>query len=185
MTYEVRDGILKHTTGEWSETLEGRVVRIADRVAYINHDMDDAVRAHVLTEADVPVNIRQVLGDRRTTRIDTIVTSLVENSGEEIRMAPDVEQAFTELHDFMYDALYRNPIAKGEESKVSGLLGNMFQYFLAHPDQIPSDLHRVRDTEGVERAVCDYIAGMTDNYAVDVYESLFIPRGWAVKTKPM
>lgn len=185
LTYEVRDGIVKHTTGEWSETLEGRVVRIADRVAYINHDMDDAVRAHVLTEADVPVGIRQVLGDRRTTRIDTIVTSLVENSGEEIRMAPDVEQAFNELHDFMYDALYRNPIAKSEESKVSGLLGNMFQYFLAHPDQIPSDLHTVRDTEGVERAVCDYIAGMTDNYAVDVYESLFIPQGWAVKTKPM
>lgn len=185
LTYEVRDGIVKHTTGEWSETLEGRVVRVADRVAYINHDMDDAIRANVLTEADIPAAIRDTLGDRRTTRIDTLVTSIVENSGDTIAMAPEVEQAFNALHDFMYEALYRNPIAKSEESKVGGLLGNMFEYFLAHPDQIPAELHTIRDTEGTERAVCDYIAGMTDNYALDVYQGLFIPRGWAVKSKPV
>ncbi len=185
LTWEVREGIERHTNGAWSTTLEGRIVRMADRVAYINHDMDDAIRAGVLTENDIPPSIRDILGDRRTTRIDTIVTSIVENSGEEITMATDVEAAFNSLHEFMFDALYRNPIAKSEESKVTGLLGNMFEYYVTHPEQIPAELHGIRDTEGVERAVCDFIAGMTDNYALDVYQGLFIPRGWAVKSKPV
>lgn len=184
LTYEVRDGIAKHTRGPLPETLEGCVVRTADRVAYINHDIDDAIRAGVLTESDVPPSIRQTLGDRRTTRIDTIVTSIVENSGDTIRMAPEVEKAFLELHDFMFDALYRNPIAKSEESKVAGLLGRMFEYFVKHPDHIPQELQPIREEEGAARAACDYIAGMTDNFALDVYHQLFIPRGWAVKSIP-
>lgn len=184
LTYEVRDGVLKHTRGDWAETLEGRVVRVADRVAYINHDIDDAIRAGVLTEEDVPADIRATLGDRRTTRIDTLVTSIVENSGEVITMAPDVEQAYNALHEFMFDALYRNPIAKSEESKVTGLLSRMFEYFVQHPDSIPDEFRMICETEGAERAACDYIAGMTDNFALDVYHDLFIPRGWAVKTVP-
>lgn len=184
LTYEVRDGILKHTCGEWAETMEGRVVRVADRVAYINHDIDDAIRAGVLTEADVPASIREVLGDRRTTRIDTIITSIVENSGDTICMAPQIEAAFDDLHTFMFDALYRNPIAKSEESKVTGLLGRMFEYFVRHPEHIPGEFKEICENEGAPRAACDYIAGMTDNFALDVYHQLFIPRGWAVKTVP-
>ncbi len=184
LTYEVRDGILKHTRGPLPETLEGCVVRMADRVAYINHDIDDAIRAGVLTETAVPASIRDTLGDRRTTRIDTIVTSIVENSGDDIRMAPEVENAFQALHDFMFDALYRNPVAKSEESKVTGLLGRMFDYFVTHPDHIPAELQPIREEEGAPRAACDYIAGMSDNFALDVYHQLFIPHGWAVKTTP-
>lgn len=184
LTYEVRDGILKHTRGDWAETLEGCVVRVADRVAYINHDIDDAIRAGVLTENDVPASIRETLGDRRTTRIDTLVTSIVENSENAIRMAPDIEKAYHDLHEFMFEALYRNPVAKSEESKVTGLLGRMFEYFVRHPDQISPELQPVREAEGAERAACDYIAGMTDNFALDVYHDLFIPRGWAVKSVP-
>ena len=111
LTYEVRNGIERHTNGAPADTLEGRIVRLADRVAYINHDIDDAVRAGVLSEEDVPADIRQALGDRRTTRIDTLVTSIVENSGDDIRMAPDIEKPFLALHAIMFVALYRNPVA--------------------------------------------------------------------------
>ncbi|MGI6264012.1 MAG: deoxyguanosinetriphosphate triphosphohydrolase [Acutalibacteraceae bacterium] len=182
LTHEVRDGVLKHTRGDWPDTLEGCVVRVSDRVAYSNHDVDDAIRAGVLTESDIPADIRRVLGDRRTTRIDTIVTSIVENSTDEIRMADDVGEAFEALHEFLFEALYHNPVAKSEESKVTGLLGRMFEHFVAHPDQIPEEFAVIRDEEGAERAACDYIAGMTDNYALEIYHNLFIPRGWTVKS---
>ena len=181
LTYEVRDGILKHTRGEQADTLEGRIVRLADRVAYINHDIDDAVRAGVLSEEDVPAEIRQVLGDRRTTRIDRLVTSIVENSTEDIRLSPDIEPYFDQLHTFLFSSLYRNPVAKSEESKVDGLISRMFDYFVSHPDQLPEEFHDIYEQEGAARASCDYIAGMTDNYALEIYHTLFIPQGWAVK----
>ncbi len=181
LTAEVRDGILCHTSGTPAATLEGRIVRIADRVAYINHDIDDAVRAGVLKETDVPADIRQVLGDRRTTRIDTLVTSIVENSGEDIGMAPEIRDPFDRLHAYLFESLYRNPVAKGEESKVEGLISRMFVYFTEHPDRLPSEYRGILDEDGVPRAVCDYIAGMTDNYALEVYHTLFIPRSWEVK----
>lgn len=181
LTWEVRDGILRHTCGEQAATLEGRIVRLADRVAYINHDIDDAVRAGVLTETDVPAEIREALGDRRTTRIDRLVTSIVENSGEDIRMDPDIERYFLQLHEFLFSSLYRNPVAKSEESKVDGLVRRMFAYFVEHPARLPEEYRAICEQEGPVRAACDYIAGMTDNYALEVYHALFIPKGWAVK----
>lgn len=181
LTWEVRDGILHHTSGQQAATLEGRVVRVADRVAYINHDIDDAIRAGVFNESDVPREIKEHLGDRRSVRIDTLVTSIVENSGEDIRMDPEVQLYFDQLHSFMFASLYRNPVAKGEENKVEGLVSRMFEYFVAHPDRLPEEFREIRDTEGVSRAVCDYIAGMTDNYALEIYNALFIPKSWAVK----
>ena len=180
LTYEVRNGVERHTTGAQADTLEGRIVRLADRVAYINHDIDDAVRAGVLREEDVPEDIRCALGDRRTTRIDTLVTSIVNNSGEDIAMDPETEGYFQKLHAFMFEALYRNPIAKSEESKVDGLVGRMFAYFVEHPDHLPAEYTAIREREGVRRAVCDYIAGMTDNYALEIYHTLFIPRSWSI-----
>lgn len=181
LTYEVRDGIVKHTRGDFSDTLEGRIVRLADRVAYINHDIDDAVRAGVFREDDVPEEIRRVLGDRRTTRIDTLVTSIVENSGEDIGMDPIIERYFLQLHDFMFEALYRNPVAKSEENKVDGLVQRMFEYFTTNPQKLPREFHVIAEEEGAQRAAGDYIAGMTDNYALEIYHTLFIPQGWAVK----
>ena len=181
LTYEVRNGIERHTSGEPARTLEGRIVRLADRVAYINHDIDDAIRAGVLSEEDVPAAIREALGDRRTTRIDTLVTAIVENSGDDIRMDPETERSFQQLHTFMFEALYRNPVAKSEESKVDGLVSRMFDYYIHNPDQLPEEYAAIREEEGAPRAVCDYIAGMTDNYALEIYHTLFIPRSWSIQ----
>ncbi len=180
LTAAVRDGILHHTRGEQAATMEGRIVRLADRVAYINHDFDDAVRAGVFDERLVPDSIRRVLGGRRSERIDRLVTSIVENSGEDIAMDPDAARAFDELHEFMFEHLYRNPVAKSEETKVDGLIKRLFEYFFHHPDRLPAEYHRIWTEEGASRAAGDYIAGMTDNYALEIYETLFIPRGWAL-----
>ncbi len=181
LTEEVRNGILTHTRGEQAFTSEGRVVRLADRVAYINHDIDDAVRAGVMREEDVPADIRAALGDRRTARIDRMVSAIVEHGAEDIGMDETTAAHVERLHDFMYEAVYRNPIAKGEESKVDDLVERLFVYFCAHPDRLPSEYTAIRETEGVARAACDYIAGMTDNYALEVFHLLFIPRSWELK----
>ncbi|MCI8554486.1 MAG: deoxyguanosinetriphosphate triphosphohydrolase [Clostridiales bacterium] len=181
LTREVRDGILCHTRGRPALTLEGRIVRLADRVAYTNHDFDDAVRAGVFDEQLVPEDIRRVLGERRSERIDRLVTSIVENSGEDIGMDPETAAAFDRLHEFMFERLYHNPAAKGEEGKADGLIRRLFEYFLRDPSRLPEEYHAIREKEGASRAAGDYIAGMTDNYALEVYESLFIPRSWAVK----
>jgi dGTPase len=181
LTWEVRDGIMHHTCDREPATLEGRVVRISDRVAYINHDIDDAIRAGVLSESDIPNSIRDILGDRRTTRIDTLVSSIVENSVNDICMDPKISLAFDNLRDFMFEAVYNNPVAKGEEVKVDGLIKRVFSYFLDNPCRLPEEYRDILESEGAERAVCDYIAGMTDNYLLDVYHHLFIPQSWEVK----
>ncbi|HBT65479.1 MAG TPA: deoxyguanosinetriphosphate triphosphohydrolase [Ruminococcaceae bacterium] len=181
LTWEVRDGILHHTCGDQASTLEGSVVRISDRIAYINHDIDDAIRAGVLSEDQIPAYIRKTLGDRRTTRIDTLVTSIVENSGNIIMMDSQISDAFDQLHNFMFEAVYHNPVAKGEEIKVDGLIKRTFEYYVANPQCLPYEYQGIFEREGAQRAVCDYIAGMTDNYLLDVYHHLFIPRSWEVK----
>lgn len=177
LTWEVRDGILCHTSGTQAQTLEGRLVRIADRIAYINHDIDDAIRAGVLSEEDIPKEIVKVLGGRRTVRIDTLVKSVVRNSGADIAMDAEVREAFDELHDFMYRKVYLNPFVKGEERKVPMLIGSLFEH-LKKTGEIPDDLKHIAEAEGMERAVCDYIAGMTDHFAVSLFKEIFIPKGW-------
>ncbi|MGN0172595.1 MAG: deoxyguanosinetriphosphate triphosphohydrolase [Acutalibacteraceae bacterium] len=180
LTKEVRDGILHHTKGEEAATPEGRIVRYADQIAYIHHDMDDAVRAGILCETDVPISIRQALGETREERLDTLVGSLIDNGEEHIGMPPAIKEQFEALHAFMYDALYFNPIAKSEEGKVEELVRRLFEHFSAHPEQLPREYHAVYETDGACRAACDYVAGMSDNYALAVYHELFIPRGWSV-----
>lgn len=180
LTWEVRNGILCHTRGEESATLEGRIVRLADKIAYINHDLDDAARAHLLDESDIPADIREVIGGRRTERIDNLVRSLVENSSDDIRMDPQTAACFERLHTFMYESLYTNSLAKREEGKVDGLIEQLFAYLLKHPDRLPHEFAAIREQEGVARAACDYIAGMTDNYALQMVEEWFIPHGWSV-----
>ena len=181
LTAEVCDGILCHTSGRQASTLEGQVVRIADRIAYINHDIDDAQRAGVLTEAEIPSEAVRLLGGRRSTRIDTLVHSLVENSSDGVlRMMPEIQNVFTMLHDFMYECVYRNPYAKAEERKVPELVERLYRYFMGHPNRLPEDLQRVAQLEGTDRAVCDYIAGMTDHFAIQLFQDIFIPKSWDI-----
>ncbi len=177
LTAEVLDGIVNHTSGV-AKTWEGRIVRLADRIAYINHDIDDAIRAGVLREDDIPSSLRNVLGNRRSQRINTLVNSVVENSVEDVMMAPSIAEAFEELHTFMFAQVYRNPVAKGQEGKAITMVQQLYRYFTEHTDQLPKEYQRVLERDGYRRAACDYIAGMTDRYAVDVYTSLFVPYSW-------
>ena len=183
LTHEVRLGILGHTGEYIPETLEGQIVRRSDQIAYVNHDIDDAIRAGILSNDDIPDSISDVLGHTHRERINTLVCDIIAVSSEEgkIVMSPDVEKALQDLRGFMFDNVYRNPVAKGEEKKAKVMLQRLYEYYVRHPDALPEDFHPQLSFDGMERTVCDYIAGMTDNYAVDKYMELFIPAGWQIK----
>lgn len=180
LTEEVRDGIVRHTSGTEAFTLEGRIVRLADRIAYINHDIDDAVHARVLKETDIPDDIRDALGQNKAQRINKLVLSAVNNSKDDIILGEDCADAFATLHSFMFERVYTNPVCKGEETRAIEMIKWLYEYFLIHPDEMPAEYKVIREKEGVERAACDYIAGMTDRYAVHTFEELFVPRSWVV-----
>ncbi len=180
LTEEVRDGIVRHTSGTEAFTLEGRIVRLADRIAYINHDIDDAVHARVLKETDIPADIRDILGQNKSQRINKLVLSAVNNSKDDIILGEDCADAFATLHSFMFERVYTNPVCKGEEARAIEMIKWLYEYFLVHPDEMPAEYKIIREKEGVERAACDYIAGMTDRYAVHTFEELFVPRSWVV-----
>ncbi len=180
LTLEVRDGIERHTSGKEAFTLEGRIVRLADRIAYINHDIDDAVHARVLKETDIPADIRETLGQNKSQRINKLVLSAVNNSKNDIILGEDCADAFATLHSFMFERVYTNPVCKGEEARAIEMIKWLYEYFLSNPDEMPTEYKVIREKEGVERAACDYIAGMTDRYAVHTFEELFVPRSWVV-----
>ena len=183
LTYEVRRGILCHSGDELPETLEGRVVRISDRIAYINHDIDDAIRAGILKNEDIPKEIAAVLGQTHSQRINTLVSDVVKSSlgRPVIAMTPAVESAMLELRSFMFERVYRNPVAKGEEVKARRIIQELYKYYMEHPEKLPEDFQPQLDLEGLPRVVCDYVAGMTDKYAVYKFEEIFVPSGWAVR----
>ena len=183
LTYEVRMGILGHTGDFIPETLEGQIVRTSDRIAYINHDIDDAMRAGILTEADIPAQIAEILGHSHSQRINTLVENMIENTllTGTLGMQPDVAQAMDRLRTFMFARVYTNPVAKGEESKAKDMLCRLFEYYMKNPERLPPDFLPQLDFDGMERIVCDYIAGMTDRYAVYKYSELFIPATWQVR----
>ena len=183
LTYEVRMGILGHTGPRIPETLEGQIVRWADRYAYVNHDIDDAIRAGILENTDIPRSISKVLGSTHSQRINTLVCDTITASreGGEIALSPGVSKALNDLREFLFARGYRNPIAKGQEQKAKEMLQQMYEYYYRHPEALPEDFQPQLSFEGMERTVCDYIAGMTDNYAVDKYTELFIPAGWQVR----
>ena len=183
LTYEVRMGILGHTGDFIPETLEGQIVRTSDRIAYINHDIDDAMRAGILTEADIPAQIAEILGHSHSQRINTLVENMIENTmlTGALGMQPDVAQAMDQLRTFMFARVYTNPVAKGEESKAKDMLCRLFEYYMKNPERLPPDFLPQLDFDGMERIVCDYIAGMTDRYAVYKYSELFIPATWQVR----
>ncbi len=183
LSYEVRRGILCHSGPDVAETLEGQIVRLSDRIAYINHDIDDAVRAGILTNSDIPREIAAVLGETHSERINTLVSDVVASSMDKpvIAMTPSIEAAMLELRSFMFEHVYRNPVAKGEEVKARRIIQELYKYYMAHPEKLPPDFRPQLDLEGMPRVVCDYVAGMTDKYAVFKFEEIFVPTGWAIR----
>lgn len=184
LTYEVRMGILGHCTNSpLPETWEGQIVRKADQIAYINHDIDDAMRAGILTNDDIPRDIAAILGETHRDRINTLVTNMILHSLEagELGMDARVDEAMQSLRAFMFEKVYKNPVAKGEESKARRILQQLYEYYIKNPEKLPADFLPQLSLEGMERTVCDYIAGMTDKYAMYKYEELFIPTSWKVR----
>ena len=180
LTWEVRDGIVNHTGDHMASTLEGVIVKFADRIAYINHDIDDACRAGILKIEDIPKPLRDILGETHSERIDTMVHSIVRASAGKptIRMEEEVQYATDRLREFLFEAVYRNPVAKSEEIKAQAMLMQLFEHFVKHPDGMPLLYRRNCEREIVERCVCDFISGMSDRYAIEVYSELYIPKVW-------
>lgn len=183
LTYEVRDGILNHQTIGKPHTLERKVVRFSDKIAYIHHDMDDAVRAGILTEADVPQEIREVLGSSTTERLDHFIHDIVTNSMDknDIVMSDTVADAMKKIRQFMFEQVYKNPEAKAEEGKAEMLMETLYQHYLKNIDDLPEEfLNLISEGEPREKVVCDYVGAMSDRFAIAVYEEIYIPKSWQI-----
>ena len=180
LTFEVRDGIVNHTGDCMASTLEGVIVKFADRIAYINHDIDDACRAGILTPDDIPRELIAVLGTTHSARINTMVSSVIAASSErnEICMTPEIGEATMELRSFLRRNVYVDSLAKAEEEKAKDLLISLYQYYRDNSEQMPKLYFRNIERDGLDRCVCDYVSGMTDRYAIRAYEDLFIPKVW-------
>nr|WP_320415613.1 deoxyguanosinetriphosphate triphosphohydrolase [Candidatus Contubernalis alkalaceticus] len=181
LTWEVRDGILNHTGSTLPSTLEGQIVKIADRIAYINHDIDDALRAGILKEEDLPRDVPYILGNTSSMRINTMVRDLIENSFAQplIQMSPQVMQVMLDLREFLFENVYVGSEAKKEDQKIIKMFNHVFNYFLERPEEIPLENGSLQGGSLLERRVCDYIAGMTDIYFINLYQKLFIPKPWS------
>lgn len=183
LTWEVRDGILNHEIELRPATLEGRVVRLSDKIAYLNADFDDAIRAQLLSEDDIPLELRKELGYDTKTRLDHMIHDIIINSmgQDDIRMSPETDQAFWELRKFMFNNLYTNPIAKSEEVKAEAMLEELYFHYMDEPEHLPEKMIRsIEEGEEKSRVVCDYISGMTDQYAIDKFHEYFVPVAWQV-----
>ena len=181
LTWEVRDGILNHQSRLMPHTLEGKIVRFSDKIAYINHDIDDAVRAGIIRESDIPQHLRKRLGGTHGKRIDTLVTAMIEYGQRylEIGMDEQMHADMMELRQFMFDHVYHGTAAQREEKRAKSMLRSLYEYFIEHPDELPDDYFVLQARgEALERIACDYVAGMTDRYSIAVYKNLFIPKSW-------
>ncbi len=179
---EVRDGIGTHSSkSEFSKTKEGVLVRYADKIAYMNHDIEDAISANVLMASDIPKQVIQALGDTKSARITSLIEDIVENSqNTDIKMSSDINAAYVQLHKFMYSTVYVDKVAKREEKKVDALITMLYEYFINKPETMPLFYRNIIDECGKDRAVTDYISGMSDAYATKVFDALFIPKNWRV-----
>ncbi len=184
LTYEVRDGIVNHTGDCMASTLEGVIVKFADRIAYINHDVDDACRAGIISPDDIPRDLRELLGETQSQRINSMVKSVVEaSSGKNcISMTEEIDAATNSLRDFLFENVYYNPRAKGEESKAKEMLIQLYEYFRKNPQKMPPLYYNMTEREGVDRCVADFISGMTDRYAIDIFKEIWIPGVWKTPT---
>lgn len=179
LTYETRMGILGHTGNRIPETLEGQIVRISDRIAYVNHDLDDAIRAGVLRDRDVPQSLLRLLGESHSERVNTLVCDMITHSRDgEIHQSQVIGTAMNDLRNFMFQHVYRNPVARNKEEKAQGVLKRLYTYYEKNPQDLPPDFLPQMDFDGISRTICDYIAGMTDKYAIYKYNQIFIPEGW-------
>ena len=181
LTLEVLDGMRNHQMKSMPFTIEGQIVRLSDKLAYIHHDMDDAIRAGVLTDKDVPESIGKVLGMTTKERLDKLIHNIISESlgRDRICMAPEVEKAMIDMRAFMFENVYQNPVVKGEESKAESLVKTLFEYYTHNIDALPEELKKLLERgEAKERVVCDHIASMTDHHAITVYEDLFVPKSW-------
>lgn len=183
LSYETRMGILSHTSGSPNDAFESRVVHISDRIAYINHDAEDAIRAGILSEDDLPSCVQRELGGRKSIRIGTLVRDIISESmgREDIVFSKTIGSAAEEFRSFMFERVYRNPVAKREETKVYGIINGIFDYYIKNPEKLPEDYLALIEEDGLERVVCDYVSGMTDKYAIYKYGELFIPEAWLVR----
>lgn len=205
LTGEVRDGIRNHQTSGHPATLEGKIIRLSDKVAYLHHDIDDAIRAGILTETDIPKELRHALGETTRQRLNTFIHDIIKESlkTNDIGMSDEINQAMVELRIFMFEHLYCNPEAKSEEKKAMEMIIEMYQYFCDHPEALPDYYKQAIEGTGYrtgaeeaqlgiqnpseknwemskEHVVCDYIAGMTDTYSVKVFQEIFIPKSWQI-----
>lgn len=182
LTYEVRDGIRNHTGEHQPSTLEGKVLKFADKFAYINHDIDDAIRGGVICESDLPKELIQILGDKHSERIDTMICDTVENSlgKNDIVMSKEIGKAMLDLRQFMFDVVYNYPPKREEERKASNIIEQMFYHFTKNPELLPEEYKQFLSKYPVDRVVCDYIAGMSDDYAVHTFTNIFVPKSWTV-----
>ena len=181
LTMEVRDGILNHQTKGTPATLEGKIVRFSDKIAYIHHDMDDAMRAGILTEADIPKEISSVIGETTRERLNSFVHDLVTHSQgiNDICMSEEVDRAMKNLRQFMFERVYNNRQAKGEEEKAEQLMVTLYEYYMKNTALLPQEYQRMMyDGEVKERVVCDYVGAMTDRFAIAKYEEIYIPKCW-------
>ncbi|MBO4433090.1 MAG: deoxyguanosinetriphosphate triphosphohydrolase [Clostridia bacterium] len=179
LTAEVLDGILNHAKGDWPATPEGKIVRFSDRIAYINHDIDDAIAAGIITEESLPKEATDYLGKNKSKRINSLVKSIITSSeGADIKMDDTTAKYYGIMHDYLFDSVYTNPTAKSEESKVVNIITGIFEHIIKNPDVLTDEYKIICETDGVSRAAADYIAGMTDHFAVSTFEDIYIPKFW-------
>ena len=180
LTWEVKDAIVNHTGNNEASTLEGKIIKLADRIAYINHDIDDAIRAEILSIDDIPKELIDVLGKGHSERINNMVTSIITESMDKpfVRMSKEVEEATMNLRAFLFENVYRNKKVKAEEEKAIEMLGILFEYFVKHPNEMPTIFYRNTEMDSVERCVCDFLSSMTDRYAIDLFRELYVPSKW-------
>lgn len=182
LTWEVRDGILNHRTSGSPSTMEGKIIRLSDKIAYINHDIDDAIRGKILREEDIPREYSEILGHSTKERLNTLIHDIISESmdKDDIIMSKDVEYAMTNLRKYMFESVYTNSLAKSEEIKAHKMLKEMYFYFMDHYEEIPEDFRYMEEqhNECRERVVCDYIAGMSDQYAINIFKKIYIPVSW-------
>lgn len=184
LTWEVRDGIMNHRTSGHPSTLEGAVVRLSDKIAYINHDIDDAIRARMFTEGELPGRYTDILGKSVRERLNNMIHDIIMNSMDkpEILMSEGMEEAMQGLRKWMFENVYKNDIPKAEEGKAQHMIAQLYEYYMKHVDKLPVEylLLMVNGGEKKSRVVCDYIAGMSDIFAIDQFEELFVPKRWNV-----
>lgn len=184
LTWEVRDGIANHTGDNQPATLEAWCVKRSDRIAYLNHDIDDAIRGEIITQANLPADVINVLGGTPGERINTMVTDLIANALKtgQVAMSPRIAEVSEALRDFMFARVYRSGWRFEEEKRCDFILTSLFDYYGGHPEKMPEEYVRIAEADGIERGVCDFLASMTDSYSIDTFHELFVPKMFAVRS---